>query len=134
MSNHQKSKRLGQKVNSSTKTMNNCVKIEYVDRLGIEINLKNVELNPGLRYISKLLLNSLWGKFGQRNNLSKTSVLKIPADYFELVLCRKVEISQIMPAGKDMMRVSYRERDALIKENNTSNVVVALYTTRSYFC
>jgi hypothetical protein len=134
MSNHQKSKRLGQKVNSSTKTMNNCVKIEYVDRLGIEINLKNVELNPGLRYISKLLLNSLWGKFGQRNNLSKTSVLKIPADYFELVLSRKVEISQIMPAGKDMMRVSYRERDALIKENNTSNVVVALYTTRSYFC
>jgi hypothetical protein len=105
-----------------------------MDRLGIEINLKNVELNPGLRYISKLLLNSLWGKFGQRNNLSKTSVLKTPADYFVLVLSRKVDISQIMPAGEEMMRVTYRERDALIKENNTSNVVVALYTTRSYFC
>jgi hypothetical protein len=101
-----------------------------MDRLGIEINLKNVELNSGLRYISKLLLNSLWGKFGQRNNLTKTAVLKTPADYFELVLSQKVDISQIMAAGQDMMRVSYRERDALIKENNTSNVVVALYTTR----
>jgi hypothetical protein len=101
-----------------------------MDRLGIEIDLKNVELNPGLRYISKLLLNSLWGKFGQRNNLTKSCVLKSPAEYFELLLSQTADIRQITAAGEDMMRVSYTEKESLIQENNTSNSVVALYTTR----
>jgi hypothetical protein len=104
---------------------------EYMERLGIEIDLKNVELNPGLRYISKLLLNSLWGKFGQRNNLAKSRVLKSPAEYFELLLSQAVDIRQITGAGEDMMRVSYTEKESLIQETNTSNSVVALYTTRS---
>jgi hypothetical protein len=104
-----------------------------MDRLGIQIDLKNVELNPGLRYISKLLLNSLWGKFGQRNNLSKSRLLKSPAEYFELILSQAVDIRQITAAGDEMMRVSYSEKESLIQENNTSNAVVALYTTRSFF-
>ena len=103
---------------------------EYKERLGIDIDLNGVTFNPGLRYISKLLLNSLWGKFGQRNNLSKTCLLKAPADYFSLVLDKKIDIAQIMPVGEEMMRVTYREKDSYIRENACSNVVVALYTTR----
>jgi hypothetical protein len=103
---------------------------EYKDTLGIEIDLDKVSWNPGLRHISKLLLNSLWGKFGQRNNLTKSSVLKSPTDYFSLVLDKKIDISQIMPVGEEMMRVTYREKDSYIRENSCSNVVVALYTTR----
>jgi hypothetical protein len=105
---------------------------EYMERLGIEIDMKNVELNPGLRHISKLLLNSLWGKFGQRNNLTKSRVLKSPAEYFELILSQAVDIRQITGAGEEMMRVSYMEKESLIQENNTSNSVVALYTTRFF--
>lgn len=33
---------------------------KYKDELGIEINLENVKYNPGLRYIAKICLNSLW--------------------------------------------------------------------------
>jgi hypothetical protein len=106
---------------------------EYKERLRVNIDLANTKLNPGLRYISKLLLNSLWGKFGQRNNLTKTELLKSPADYFSLVLDKKIDIAQIMPVGEEMMRVTYREKDSYIRENASSNVVVALYTTRLLF-
>ena len=106
---------------------------EYKERLGVNIDLTNTKLNPGLRYISKLLLNSLWGKFGQRNNLTKTTLLKSPADYFSLVLDKKIDIAQIMPVGEEMMRVTYKEKDSYIRENACSNVVVALYTTRFLF-
>jgi len=106
---------------------------EYKERLGVNIDLANTKLNPGLRYISKLLLNSLWGKFGQRNNLTKTCLLKSPADYFSLVLDKKIDIAQIMPVCEEMMRVTYREKDSYIRENASSNVVVALYTTRFLF-
>jgi hypothetical protein len=37
--------------------------MENLEMFGIEIEKENVELNPGLRFIAKLLLNSLWGYF-----------------------------------------------------------------------
>ena len=54
---------------------------EYKDKLGIEIDIDKVSFNPGLRHISKLALNSLWGKFIHRNNLCKYEVFSNPADY-----------------------------------------------------
>ena len=40
------------------------------ERLGIDLG--KIEHNPGMRAIAKLCLNSLWGKFGQRNNMKQT--------------------------------------------------------------
>ena len=37
------------------------------------IDIEKFEFNAGLRSISKLCLNSLWGKFGQRSNMSQPS-------------------------------------------------------------
>jgi hypothetical protein len=44
----------------------------YEQREGIRLDPNNINHNQGLRSLSKLLLNSFWGKFGQRMNLSKT--------------------------------------------------------------
>ena len=38
----------------------------------LDIDVEKLEFNAGLRSISKLSLNSLWGKFGQRSNMSQT--------------------------------------------------------------
>ncbi|KAG8228769.1 hypothetical protein J437_LFUL007762 [Ladona fulva] len=38
---------------------------------GIDLEYDKVALNPGFRCIAKLSLNSLWAKFGQRNDLPK---------------------------------------------------------------
>ena len=46
----------------------------------LNINIEKFEFNAGLRSISKLCLNSLWGKFGQRSNMSQTKyVMKFPS-------------------------------------------------------
>ena len=37
---------------------------------------KILRKNPGLRGVSKLALNSFYGKFGQRTNMRKTKVIK----------------------------------------------------------
>ena len=44
----------------------------YEEREGIRLDPKNIEFNSGLRSLAKLLLNSFWGKFGQRMNLTTT--------------------------------------------------------------
>ena len=36
---------------------------EYYQHEGIRLDPKKIEYNPGLRYLAKLVLNSLWGKY-----------------------------------------------------------------------
>jgi hypothetical protein len=51
------------------------LKAECIERnrleYGIELDPAKIEKNEGLRYIAKICLNSLWGRFGLRCNLVK---------------------------------------------------------------
>lgn len=48
---------------------------EYEKAEGIKLDAKNIRVNPGLRAVAILCLNSFWGKFGQRENLPKTEIV-----------------------------------------------------------
>ena len=39
---------------------------------GIILDKEKVAVNPGLKAVSKLMLNPFWGKFGMRDNLTQT--------------------------------------------------------------
>ena len=65
------------------------------------IRLENVEKNKGMRAIAKIMLNSLWGKLAQRENMTKTEYISEPSKFFDLVtnpnkivknvdICRKI--------------------------------------------
>ena len=43
---------------------------EYEQHEGIQLNPEEIEYNPGLRYLAKLILNSLWGKYTFHNLVS----------------------------------------------------------------
>ena len=45
---------------------------DYYQNEGIQLDYDKIEYNPGLRALAKMMLNSMWGKFGQRKN--KTQV------------------------------------------------------------
>ena len=77
-------------------------------------------------------MNSLWGKFGQRNQLTQHVAFKNAGDFYALALNKKVHISCIIPVGNNMMRVTYEDKKPYVKEHKASNVTVALWTTR-YF-
>jgi hypothetical protein len=43
---------------------------DYHEKEGILLG-NNIKKNPGLRALAKLMLNSFWGKFGQRSNMPR---------------------------------------------------------------
>jgi hypothetical protein len=51
---------------------------------GIELNAHEIEKNSGLRWIAKLLLNSLWGKFGQETK-NRTTIVKSPGEMHKII-------------------------------------------------
>jgi hypothetical protein len=44
---------------------------DYHEKEGILLDYNNIKKNPGLRALAKLMLNSFWGKFGQRSNMPR---------------------------------------------------------------
>lgn len=48
---------------------------ELKSRLGIKVKRSDFQLNVSLRTLAKMVLNSLWGKFAQRDDLTKTTIL-----------------------------------------------------------
>ena len=55
-------------------------KKEVKNHLGIDLG--NIKENKGMRAVSKLYLNSLWGNFGQRINQTQTEYVKIFTKFF----------------------------------------------------
>ena len=55
------------------------------------IDIEKSEYNAGLRAIAKLCLNSLWGKFGLRANMSQTKYVTEVSEFYELLLDDKLD-------------------------------------------
>ena len=49
------------------------------------ITLENVAKNPGRKQVAKLMLNSFWGKFGERTNKSKVLQVKHPHELYNVL-------------------------------------------------
>ena len=59
-----------------------CSVEEYREKARkFDIKLDKLEENPGLRFIAKICLNSLWGKFGQNPKVKHTEYIDNEKDF-----------------------------------------------------
>jgi hypothetical protein len=56
---------------------------DYHEKEGILLDYNNIKNNPGLTALAKLMLNSFWGKFGQRSNMPQIKYISEPVEYFD---------------------------------------------------
>ena len=48
---------------------------KYFENEGIQLDKDNINNNPGLRSVMKLMLNSFWGRFGMQTNKTKVKFI-----------------------------------------------------------
>jgi len=87
-------------------------KMEYVNNYekveGIRLDFDKIVKNPGLRQLAKLMLNSFWGKFGQRNNLTKIEYFVDPEKFAKLVFFDNTkEIKSLQFFGEKMVAAQF---------------------------
>lgn len=102
---------------------------EFLRHEGIFLEARLILKNPGLRYLAKLLLNSLWGKFGQREDLGQTTIVKTPQALFDLVYNPAVTVKYIEQASEDIFYVSWSHNGDCFTQNPNISPVIAAYTT-----
>ena len=82
---------------------------EFYEREHIRLSYEELEKggNPGLRSLAKLMLNSMWGKFGQRPNKTQVTHFTDPDEFHEFLESDKYQIQkfQLYPDNEDVVDV-----------------------------
>ena len=97
------------------------------DKLGIELG--EIKFNPGMRSIAKLCLNSLWGKFGQRVNMTQTKYVTEPKEFYKILLDDTIDNLTMLFVNEDMVQMDYNLKDQFVDNHNNTNIFIAAFTT-----
>lgn len=101
----------------------------FYEKEGISLEKGSIIKNPGLRSLSKICLNSIWGKFGERPDKMKKVFISERDKLLNLMTNPAYETHSLYTLSPDAVLASYK----LINECNTKqpnvNVVIAAYTT-----
>ena len=105
----------------------NVFKQRVKGHLGIELG--TIQKNEGMRAVAKLCLNSLWGKYGQRINMTQTEYVTEPKDFYKILLNDTHEDIGIQFLSKDMVQMNFSLKDQFVDNYNNINIPIAAFTT-----
>ena len=70
-------------------------RMEFIHKEGVQLDPENIRHNPGLRQVSKVALNNLWGKFAKRQNLPSKEYIRSPFDFFEKLHDKSIKVHDV---------------------------------------
>ena len=102
---------------------------EFKEREGIELRKDHIKKNPGLRFIAKLFLNTLWGKLAQRPNLVQTTICNTYDDYWKLTEDENITIKGEIMVNEETLIVSHVQNDDENCKNGNTSLAIAAFVT-----
>jgi G:T-mismatch repair DNA endonuclease (very short patch repair protein) len=102
---------------------------DFFVKQGVMLDKSKISKNPGLRYISKLFLNSLWGKFCQRLDKSKTHYVSTMKQYVKLSNDPTKVISNFHIINEDVVILETLCHEHFPQESSFQNETIGCFTT-----
>ena len=102
---------------------------EYDEHEGIPLEYDKIEHNAGLRTLAKMMLNSMWGKFGQRLNKTQVQQFHDPQAFHRFLDTNTLDVRHVSIMNDAMVEVHYQYQDEDIPMSPNLNIFVAAFTT-----
>ena len=102
---------------------------DYHAREGIRLDPNHIAYNGGKRAVAKLMLNSMWGKFGQRTDKTQVIEFTQAQDLQNFLASGKYNIRYVSPLTEDRVEVHYKLHDEMIDVSPNLNIFIACFTT-----
>lgn len=102
---------------------------EFLEREGVLLDESKIGYNAALRQLAKTQLNSFWGRFGMRPDLTRTVLIKCYDELVNKMFDHNIEIHSIIPINDDNMLLMYKELEIACITDKSTNVVIAAFTT-----
>ncbi|XP_067685645.1 uncharacterized protein [Haliotis asinina] len=110
-------------------------KQQYVDNYltneGIQLDSDKLSKNPGLRALSKLMLNSFWGKYAQRPKMKQTKFFFASKleEYYQFLTDPKKTLHDFLILNHNVAQFQWTHDTEFIPESDTTNIFIASFTT-----
>ena len=85
------------------------------DREGTELDSTKIQENPGMRFIAKLLLNSLWGKLGQNPEKRQVEIIHDYNSYWKRLTDDSILITSEIMVNDNTMLLQWKIRSSVNK-------------------
>ena len=102
---------------------------EYYEHEGIRLDYHQIEKNSGLRTLAKMMLNSMWGKFGQRLNKTQVKSFDDPEAFHHFLDNERVDVRHVSIINDNLVEVHFQHLDEDIPVSPNLNIFVASFTT-----
>ncbi|XP_068742053.1 uncharacterized protein [Montipora capricornis] len=96
---------------------------------GIQLDYHKIEENPGQAKLSKLMLNSMWGKFGQQENKTQVKHFTEPQDLCEFLDSDRFDIRYVSVLDEENVEIHYKMEEEEILPGINTNIFIAAFTT-----
>ncbi|XP_068671232.1 uncharacterized protein [Montipora foliosa] len=101
----------------------------YYARKGLRLDATQIEKNPGLRALAKMMLNSMWGKFGQRINKTQVREFTDPQPFIQFLYSDQHDVRYVSSLTEDRLKVHYKLQTHDVLPSPNLNIFVAVFTT-----
>ena len=102
---------------------------DYFEQEGIQLEYDNIKVNKGLRTLAKMMLNSMWGKFGQRLNKTQVQPFQDPQAFHRFLDTSTLDVRHVSVINDQLVEVHYQHQDEDIPVSPNLNIFVAAFTT-----
>ncbi len=102
---------------------------EYFEKEGIQLDPEKIKHNAAQRAITKLILNSLWGRFSLRPNLPQTTLVSEPEDFTRIVFGNTDTLSYFSFVSDDVALVQHKPNKEDVCKGRDVNVFIGAFTT-----
>jgi len=102
---------------------------EYYEHKGIHLEYEKIEENKGLRALAKMMLNSMWGKFGQRLDETQVQTFDDPQAFHRFLDTDTMDVRHVYVINEQMVEVHYQYQKEDIPVSPNLNIFVACFTT-----
>ena len=99
------------------------------EKEGIVLDPANISVNKGLRSLAKLMLNSFWGKFGQRQNFKQTTITRTENEFYKTFFCGTKVISDFHILNPETAQMDWQYKSDFMPLSQMTNIFIATFTT-----
>ena len=101
----------------------------YFEHEGIQLEYDKIAVNKGLRTLAKMMLNSMWGKFGQRLNKTQVQPFHDPHAFHRFLDTDSLDVRHVSVINDDLVEAHYQYQHEDIPVSPNLNIFVACFTT-----
>ena len=102
---------------------------EYNNKEGILLDKNSRKLNPGLKALSKLLLNSQWGRYAMQTLKTVCKFIKNYKELHDYCNNQQYEVKNLLFPSDEIAMLLYQDCKEMHWGSNQTNVVIAAFVT-----